>query len=70
MGLYAGVLGMVEFVSVYVQVVFVGEVGFRYLLLCRLAGVLGRVLVQVCVELDRWHSTELCVLVLFCVGAY
>ena len=30
MGLYAGVLGMVEFVSVYVQVVFVGEVGFRY----------------------------------------
>ena len=26
----AGVLGMVELVSVYVQVVFVGEVGFRY----------------------------------------
>ena len=29
-GLSAGVLGMVELVSVYVQVVFVGEVGFRY----------------------------------------
>ena len=26
----AGVLGMVELVSVYVQVVFVGEVGFGY----------------------------------------
>ena len=30
MGLSAGVLGMVKLVSVYVQVVFVGEVGFRY----------------------------------------
>ena len=30
MGLSAGVLSMVELVSVYVQVVFVGEVGFRY----------------------------------------
>ena len=31
MGLSAGMLGMVElYVSVYVQVVFVGEVGFRY----------------------------------------
>ena len=29
-GLSAGVLGMVELVSVYVQVVFVGEVGFSY----------------------------------------
>ena len=29
-GLSTGVLGMVELVSVYVQVVFVGEVGFRY----------------------------------------
>ena len=29
-GLSAAVLGMVELVSVYVQVVFVGEVGFRY----------------------------------------
>ena len=28
-GLSAGVLGMVELVSVYIQVVFVGEVGFR-----------------------------------------
>ena len=30
MGLSAGVLCMVKLVSVYVQVVFVGEVGFRY----------------------------------------
>ena len=34
MGLSAGVLGVVEVVAVYFEVVFVGEVGFGYESIC------------------------------------
>ena len=65
--LSTGMLRMVEVVAVYFEVVFVGEVSFR---LRRFAVVLRSVLVQICVELDRWRSTELYALVLFCFCAY
>ena len=65
--LSTGMLGVVEVVAVYFEVLFVGEVSFR---LRRFAVVLRSVLVQICVELDRWRSTELYALVLFCFCAY
>ena len=29
-GLFTGMLGMVEVITIYFEIVFVGEVGFRY----------------------------------------
>ena len=62
MCLSTGVLGMVEVVAVYFS--------SKSRALRRFAVVLRRVLVQICAELDRWRSTELYALVLFCFCSY